>query len=299
VSRGKARIQKMLGIVLTMVMVLLLYTRVNAATTIESTYAATGPNAVTTTVITNSSGANLYKIYRPTTLTGTNSYPIIVMGNGTNCTSVSYDGILTHLASWGFVCIGDYDSTSGTGSNIVSTANYIIGLNSTTTSVLYQKLNVNMVAAMGHSQDGAGILNAYNNYTGGKVFKTLLPVSRARNSLSSMLGYTSPVMSTVRVPVFFTRGTGSTDSWILPNSELTKYYNNLPSGYAAVMGTCKSTDHNEICSSTGGKLRGYITAWFRYQLMNDTTARSAFAGTSGEIKGNTTNWQGVATKNVN
>ena len=43
---------------------------------------------------------------------------------------------------------------------------------------------------------------------------------------------------------------------------------------------------------------GYMTAWFRYTLMNDNEALGVFSGASPEIFQNVDNWQDVQSKNL-
>ncbi|TAL34103.1 MAG: alpha/beta hydrolase [Spirochaetes bacterium] len=264
-----------------------------AATVIETTYAATGSLATSTVVIKNEAGADLYKIYYPAALSG--NHPIVVWGNGSDADCLDYDALLTHLASWGFVVIGNFDTAVGTGEAIIETMNYLVARNGDPASIFYQKLDVGNIGLAGHSQGAGGVVNAATNFTEGDMVTTLVPVSLP--ALKWCDAEDIYDTSLVDVPVFFTRGNGMLDGIIAPLADVRAAYNALPSGVGAAMGTCKGTDHNTI-QGNGGKLRGYVTAWLRYQLANDATARNAFAGTSPELPGNTTNWKDVAVKSL-
>lgn len=47
------------------------------------------------------------------------------------------------------------------------------------------------------------------------------------------------------------------------------------------------------------KADGYMTAWFRYMLMNDKEAAKVFEGEHAEIITNSENWQDVKRQNIN
>lgn len=263
---------------------------VKGANTIETTFAATGSAAVSTTVIKDNAGNDFYKIYYPSTMTS--NHPIIVWGNGTGALPSNYDGLLTHLASWGFVVIDTYCTTTGTGAEILAAAEYMTGLNSTQDSIFYQKLNVNKIGAAGHSQGSTGVINAHTNFTNGTIIKTV--VSIALPALIWCDPEDKYDTSKIKVPFFIMGGTS--DFIISPTSSNKTAYNNTAADLPSAMGMADSAGHNEI-QGNGGKHRGYLTAWMRYQLMDDVNAKGAFAGSAAEIKGNTA-WKSVAVKNI-
>ena len=130
---------------------------------IEQKYYADGPWAVT--VDENDPNAccdsksNHYDLYYPTNL-GANGFlhPSITWGNGTFGTSSRSAFFLKHLASWGFVIIATRDRFTGPGDTILDAANYLVKANSDATILngkFLNKLNVQQIGAIGHSQ-GAG-----------------------------------------------------------------------------------------------------------------------------------------------
>lgn len=62
------------------------------------------------------------------------------------------------------------------------------------------------------------------------------------------------------------------------------------------MAMAKGAAHTAI-EQDGGQHRGYLTAWMRYQLMNDSEAGMAFVGKHAEI-GTNKHWKDVTSANL-
>jgi hypothetical protein len=258
-----------------------------AASAIETTYRATGSWAVSTG--TASAFGGTYKLYYPTNLgAGGFRHPILTWGNGTNATPSKYDGILTHLASWGFVVIASNSGQTGLGTQILDGALYLVNQDGTPSSIFYQKLDVANVGALGHSQGAGGALNATIN-SGGLITSTITV------ALPDPFWWTTPVPNMASFPstgqIFFIRGT--TD-FLATESAALNWYNPVPGG--AAKAAQKSAGHNEIQKATT-RLKGYVTAWMLYTLRGDANARAAFVGSPPEINTNTA-WQSAAQKNL-
>jgi hypothetical protein len=261
---------------------------VQAASTIETQYKATGSWAVSTANATDS-GGRTFVLYYPTNLgAGGVDHPIVTWGNGTNASPSNYTGILNHLASWGFVVVASTSGTTGNGDLVLAGANYMVGQNSVSSSRFYQNLDVTKVAAMGHSQGASGALNATTK-SNGLITSTM--VFNLPNDVWISSGDKTNWSQIVK-PVFFV--TGSNDSFISSASGNTAHYNKVAG--AAAKAVLKGAGHNTVQGSGGGFL-GYEVAWLLYTLKGDTFARGAFAGSAPEINGNT-NWQNQAEKNL-
>jgi Chlorophyllase enzyme len=260
-----------------------------AATTypIESTYAVNGSWAVTTGSITDGAGVT-YSVYRPTDLgVGGFQHPIVSWGNGTNAVPSQYSGLLTRLASWGFVVVASNSTATGYGTEITAAAQAMVAANGQPASPYYQKLDTGKIAAVGHSQGAGGSTRAVIANPG--LFTTLVPIALpARHWVSAGQEYDT---AQVTRPVFFVGG--STDWLIASPSTLTGYYNRVPG--AAAIGVLRGAGHNTI-QGTGGGFPAYITAWLLYQLRGDANAKNVFVGTR-ELLSNT-NWQNQAVKNL-
>lgn len=259
-----------------------------AANTIETTYKTTGTFAVSTSTVTDTSGL-VYYLYYPTALgTGGLRHPIITWGNGTNATPSNYYGLLNHLASWGFVVVAVNDPTTGTGSEMLAAAQYMVARDSDSTSIFYQKLDTTKVGAVGHSQGAGGTVNVTNHSSG--LIKSAVTIALP-NTIWVGAG-DEYYVDQLTVPVLFLGG--STDVIIASPATQTGFYNQVPG--AAAKAVLNGAGHNTI-QNTGGGFLGYINAWLMYTLRGDTTARGAFVGTTPEINTNTS-WSNQAEKNL-
>jgi pimeloyl-ACP methyl ester carboxylesterase len=254
-----------------------------AADTVEAHYKVAGPWAVTT------ADAPGYKLYYPADLgAGGVKHPIITWGNGTNAVPTQYSGLLNQLASWGFAVVASTDTTTGTGSEMIAAAQYLIARNTDSSSVFYGKLDVTKVGAVGHSQGAGGSVNTATK--SGGLIDTVVPIA-----LPAPIWVSSGdkfYVDQLTCPVLFV--SGANDTLISPNSALQTYYGQVPG--AAAKAQLKGADHNTI-QGTGGGFLGYVTAWLMYQLQGDTYARGAFAGTTPELNTNA-GWQNQVEKNL-
>lgn len=258
------------------------------ASAIETTYRATGPWAVSTGTATAFGGT--YKLYYPTNLgAGGVRHAILTWGNGTNATPNNYNGLLTHLASWGFVVIASNSGSTGTGTQIRDGAYYLVNQDATPGSIFYQKLDAANVGALGHSQGAGGALNA-TLLSGGVITSTLTV------ALPDPIWWSTPVPNMATFPtgaqIFFIRGTSD---FLATEGAATNWYNPVPGG--AAKAAQKSAGHNEV-QNANTRLKGYITAWMLYTLRGDAYARGAFVGSPPEINTNTAAWQNNAQKNL-
>lgn len=258
-----------------------------AANTIETAYGTTGTWAVSTSTVTV--GSDTFNLFYPTSLgAGGYDHPIITWANGTGATPANYPGILNHLASWGFVVVAGTSTATGTGTQALAGANYMVSQNSNASSIFYQNLDTAKVGAAGHSQGASGALNA-TTASGGLIKSTLVynlpaPIWVDAAHVTNFSLITNPVMFM----------TGGSDFLISPASANTTYYNSVAG--AAAKASLNGAGHNVI-QNTGGGYKGYTTAWFKYTLEGDTTARAAFAGTTPEINTNSV-WSNQAEKNL-
>jgi hypothetical protein len=257
---------------------------------IEAVYAQPGAFEVSSFVVKDGANKNLYKIYHPVELTS--GHPIIVWGNGTHALPSNYDELLTHLATWGFVVIDTYSTTTGTGAEILGAAEYMAARNDAPDSPFFGKLDPDRIGAAGHSQGSTGVINAQTRFERGPRIKTV--VSIALPDLRWCDPEDKYDTSLLTASFFIMGGTG--DGIVSPTSTNTKAYGNTPPGLPAAMAMAEGAGHTAI-EGDGSHHRGYLTAWMRYQLANDPTAREAFAGDTAELK-NQPRWRDVALKNL-
>lgn len=259
-----------------------------AANTIETTYKVAGPSAVATASGTDANGVALQVFYPANLGAGGTRAPIITWGNGTSATPSQYSGLLNQLASWGFVVVATTDQTTGTGSEMLAALNWMEAQDTTAGSPFQGKLDLTREGAIGHSQGAGGTVNATNG-SGGRIDTAVTIALPAQIWVSPGDAFS---VASLSVPTFFLGG--ANDILIAGPSTVTGYYNAKPG--AAAKAVLKGADHNTI-QGTGGGFLGYITAWMRYQLSGDTTARAAFVGSPPELTTNTA-WTNTATKSL-
>ncbi len=255
---------------------------------IEVKYTATGPNTINSVTIRNAAGSDLYKIYYPAQLPS--ACPVVTWGNGTGQAPADYQKVFEHLASWGYIVIDNYDGSTAPGGSIVASAQYLISENGNPSSRFHSKVDVNRIAAVGHSQGGVGVVNARTKAANGRLIKTIVPMHMSPNISGSGLTYNT---ANVDVPIFFVSGTE--DGIFSPLQVSQTAYNNVPANIPAVMGLRVGAYHDAVKDSE--REWGYLTAWLEYQLKGSQDAAQAFAGSAAEILANP-NWQNAAHKNL-
>ena len=279
----------------------------------ELKYYANGPWTVTVSIGSYccDSAGDKFDVYFPSSpAPPAGGFPILTWGNGTNSLSTNYTFFLKHMASWGFVVISAQDKNAGSGQTILDAANFMIAQNGTP-GPFQNKLNVNQVGALGHSQGAGGSINALIKSAG--LIKTVMPIELPAQSFC-LIPADCPDTSHITQGTIFLLD-GSLDIPISPPTQpgsatglqsIAAFYNAVPAGIVKVKGTLIGPTHNDVQGSptcTGATIPcllgvygylGYPTAWMRLQLQNDNYAHGAFVGGTGEIFSETKNWQHVA-----
>jgi Predicted dienelactone hydrolase len=240
----------------------------------------------------NESIFSKYKIWYPTAMEkDNNTYPVVVMANGTGVPDTSYETIFEHLASWGFIVIGNNDGSSWDGISTVKSLNYILNLNNNTDSIFLNKVNKDRIGVAGHSQGGVGVINAITIYPESTSFTSAYTASCTSQELAADLKWPYDVKN-ISIPYFMCASTGKFDSeTIAPESSLETNYNNIKTALK-IRARRTGIDHGQMLAYADA----YMTAWFMYTLKNDQLAQNAFSGSSPEISSNS-NWTDVAIYN--
>jgi hypothetical protein len=216
-------------------------------------FANTGPFSVTT----QADSVNTF--YSPSSLgsQGCTRHPVILWGNGTFTTPAIYDGLLRHLASHGFIVAAANTTNAGSGQEMLQGLATLTTWNGQSGHRFYQKVDLEHVGTTGHSQGGAGSIRAGAD----PRVDTVFPMAGPGN------------LSAVRVPVLHLVGADDP----LKSSAQTSFNSatGIPAAYAELAGA----DHLTFLGSAGG-FRGPATAWARWQLMGDDTAKNQFVGDS-------------------
>jgi hypothetical protein len=207
-------------------------------------------------VIDRTTGPNgQFTLYYPKNIS--HKSPILTWGNGTGMKPTRYDEFLKHLATHGITVIASLSSNTGTGKEMLQGITWLISENNNVNSPFYQTLDTNAIGAFGHSQGGAGTLRAASDIR----VKASAPLHPTGAPVSGLIG-----------PALFI--TGSKDTIVSPKSVKQLFE---ATTVPAVFGNKIGAGHT---ASTGnaGATRGYVTAWFKWQLEGDTEASRAFLG---------------------
>ena len=236
-----------------------------------------------------------YEIWYPTEMeTSEGTYPLVVMVNGTGLAASKYKPIFEHLASWGFIVIGNEDESAGGGASASASLDYILTLNSDSNSKFYGKIDVDNIGIGRHSQGGLGTINAVTAQDNGNRYKVMYAASAPTLQISVDLLKAPFDISGVNIPCFMVAGTKQIDagdgknSGICPLVELQEKYNNISDGVPKIIARRKDTDHGDMLPYADG----YMTAWFMYWLKADNEDGNVFFGEKAEIISNS-NWQEV------
>lgn len=234
-----------------------------------------------------------YKVWYPEK---EGTYPLVVMVNGTGVPYTKYEAIFEHLASWGFIVIGnDYEDTW----NGIATSDMLdFALNNVELQKMIDKDNIGVG---GHSQGGMGTFNAITEFENSSKYKCAFALSPTSNPLAVALKWSNNLdsesaygydLSKVTIPIFMTAGDGKWDAeTISPLSEMNKAFEEISNDISVVMARLKNTDHADVLR----KSDGYVTAWLMYYLKNDTNAEKAFYGETPELSINEY-WQDFKSK---
>ncbi len=241
-----------------------------------------------------------YVIVYPEELeTGDEKWPMVLFTNGSNDPTDGHYNALYHLATHGFIVVGNEDPGSGSGQTTSDMLDYMLAENTNEASSLYGKIDVDHIGLTGGSQGACGAVRAATKYENGGMYKALVTLSLPRTEMAENMVGSDWTYDTAElgIPLLMMSGTGFADSNeynpISPLSSMIENYEHLPEGIPCAMGRRIDADHTDMMVVADG----YLTAWFCCFLKGDTEAMKAFSGESPEMLSNTTNWQDVQIKN--
>lgn len=232
-----------------------------------------------------------YKIWYPSELEEKSNakYPVVLFVNSAGVTYKKYESIFEHLASWGFVVVGNDDENTASGKSSSITLDYMISLNKDKESIFYNKFDTENMGISGCSQGGVGSINAVTNFDNSNMFTSIYTASTTSLELARSFGWNYDVTK-IKIPYFMVATTKESDTELVSSlTSLKKNYNNINNEKITVMGRRKDIDNQQILTHADG----YMTAWFRYTLAGDKEAKKVF---SNEILNNESNWQDVLIK---
>ncbi|MFC0036814.1 acetylxylan esterase [Actinomadura rayongensis] len=199
-------------------------------------------------------------LYYPADIAASHArHPVIIWGNGTFAWPQIYDGLLRHWASQGFVVAAANTAWAGTGNEMLAGIDLLTKENATPGSPFRNRIDLAHIGATGHSQGGAGAINASLD----KRITTTIPIQPG------------PLADAAKLhgPTLYLAG--QSDVIVFP-ALVQSFYDKsaqVPAVYAELADATHFTTLGD-----GGGFRGVTTAWFRFQLMGDQRARSLFFG---------------------
>lgn len=252
---------------------------------IEKKYMENGPYAVSLREEKVLQGFEKYIIYYPTALeTSHKPYPVIVLSNGSGTPLSKYPAVAKHYASWGFIVIGAQEQNDWNGFAAEMCVRHLKRWNDNemvgdTKSIFYQKVDLENVGIVGHSQGGVGVFNAMTAQPHKDVFQTGVALSPTNKELADHLEWEYDAAQ-IHVPVLLISGAGGGDDWVVTGDQLREIYEDIPSD--KVMVRRKDTPHSQVLYMPNG----YVAAWLLWQLQGDEEAAKAFIGNAPEIENN-------------
>lgn len=252
---------------------------------IESQYMSSGPYEVSTYEETALQGFSKYIICYPSKMTEDNHiYPVIILSNGTGVPMSKYLAVAEHFSSWGFIVIGTEEEYDWNGFAAEMCVRHLRLLNEEETinkneNIFYQKVDLDHVGVVGHSQGGVGTINAITAQQSKDFFKAAVSISPTNKEMAKALQWDYDA-TLVNIPIMLLSGAGGGDDWVVTVAQLENIYKDISSD--KIMFCRKDTPHGEMLYSANG----YVTAWFMYWLQGDEEAGKAFIGDSSEIMNN-------------
>ena len=209
---------------------------------------------------------SLYTIFRPACMKEGETYPVITWANGTCGFTHGYAALLGSLASHGFVIIASnstWTATPPTNTVQLRALDYAEALNEDPSSVVYHKLDLSRVGAMGHSQGAKATGEASSDprikalilWNGGTSNnKPFLYVSADRD-----VGGTSTPASLAEATASATQP----GAWVY---------------YHQVLETGGSATGHLVLMEQPERVIDMATAWWQYMLNDDLKAKEMFIG---------------------
>ena len=246
---------------------------------IEAHYLAMGAHGVKSLSVAVDEPAKKITCFYPEELPQeTRRWPVVVFVNGTGVMPAKYDTLFKHLASWGFIVIGNDDPGTWSGKSADSTLEWLLQENDRVDSIFHDKVNTGRIGISGHSQGGVGVFNAVSIQSHKGLYKAAVALSPTNEEIAAKLQMPYDVTK-VEIPMLMVSGTvGDFETkFVIPQDKMQKMYSRLTVPKA--MMRRKNCDHGQSLYSADG----YVTAWFLWHLKDDGEAAKSFTGEHPEL----------------
>ena len=264
---------------------------------IESKYKQNGGEEVAS-VEYDSDDATIGKIvvvYPQSLLKSVQALPLVNIGNASNTTAYDLMDAMEHLASWGFVVIGNMDKQTGTGASMSQTLDAFLALAAQQDNQFHDRIDTTKIAIAGYSQGAFGAVMAATAYPNSRAYKAVYLCSCPQKQIGINFKWGASDFSKICAPLLMVAGTGDWDSKIIsPEEAFQANFDETTGDFPVVAARHTSKDHEEM----GGEGDPYMTAWFCYFLKGDSAAGKAFIGEDAEILKNTNRWKNIKRKSL-
>jgi hypothetical protein len=206
-------------------------------------------------------------IFRPELIgAGGLKHPIILWGNGTGTQPATYQVMLRHWASHGFVVAAANTPNAGTGQDMLACLDWLAEQNAASGNPYSGNLDLAHVGTSGHSQGGGGSIMAGRD--------PRITVTAPVQPYVRGLGFQSGAQAMQHGPMLLLSGGVDAIADPVRNQQPVFDQVNVPVFWA----TLEGAGHMVPARGDSGPFRPATTAWFRYHLMGDRAAGAWFEG---------------------
>ena len=247
---------------------------------LEAAYLQDGPYVVEKETVRAEKPIGKYTIFYPSEMEASERvWPMVLFVNGTGGKASRCEPMLRQLASWGFVVVGTQDKNTGAGETTIQTLNEMLARNDAPDSRFYGKLDEENIGVTGFSQGGAAAIRAATMFEESRYFKTVVPLSPVSEQTAAEMTNYPYDSGEITCPILLLAGTSGEfeTEIVIPFEAMSAMYEAIPA--PKVMARRVGMTHDDMLYQAGG----YVTAWFRWQLQDDTEAAKVFVGDAPEL----------------
>lgn len=244
---------------------------------IEAEYLAMGQHQVKHTETAAPGDWKAFKAYYPAGLEDSEGpFPVVVLVNGTGVGASRYKALFQHLASWGFIVLGNEDPSTCTGASADAALAWLLEQNGDPDSIFYQKTDTGHIGLSGHSQGGVAVFNAVSGQPHGNLYTCAVSLSPTEWAVAEAIGlhYNPGKMS---VPTLIL---AAPENDVITPEGIKSLSDAIPAD--TVTALRRGMDHGKMLYSADG----YVTARFMWRLCGNEHAAEAFVGEDAELLAN-------------
>jgi hypothetical protein len=208
---------------------------------------------------------SLYTVFRPACFKPGEKYPVITWANGTCGEVHGYSALLSTLASYGYIIVASNSTWTATApTNMVQlrALDYAKAINEDPESLFYQKLDMENVGAMGHSQGAMATANA----DGDPRIKSVIFWNTGTSNEKPFLNVSGDRDVSATTPASMTTGVNAATqpgAWVY---------------YHQVLQTGGNATGHLVLMEQADRVIDLTRAWWDWQLKGDEEAKKSFVG---------------------